>query len=85
MDSNDSGQTAGEEIRIGKNRLFFWSVIIAVLNPVPGLIMGLVLLSVPGARREGRIVTLFSIVWGIIAFLLAYKLQIGQLTPVKLP
>ena len=63
-----------EPVSINKNRLFFWAVIIAVLNPIfSGLILGLVLFSEPGTRREGRIVTLFSIAWGILVLLLVVR------------
>lgn len=79
MDLNDSGSERGDEserANIRKSRFFFWSVIIAVLNPIfSGLILGLLMLSEPELRKEGRIVTLFSIVWGIIALLLALKFR----------
>lgn len=60
-----------DRITISKQRLFFWSVIIAILNPMfSGLIIGLLMLSEPGLRKEGRIVTLFAVAWGVIAMLL---------------
>ncbi len=65
-----------ERAGISKNKFFLWAVIIAVLNPVfSGLILGLVMLSEPELKREGRIVTLFSIAWGVIALLLISKFQ----------
>lgn len=65
-----------ERASIRKNRFFLWAVIIAVLNPFfSGLILGLYMLSEPDFRKEGRIVTLFSIAWGIIAFLLISKFR----------
>ncbi len=65
-----------ERATIRKNRFFFWSVIIAILNPMfSGLILGLVMRSEPELKREGRIVTLFSIAWGIIAMLLVAKFR----------
>ncbi len=61
---------------ISKNKLFFWSVIIAVLNPIfSGLIIGLILLSEPDFRKEGKIVTVFSVVWGLMAMALFAKFQ----------
>lgn len=76
MDSSSSGSERIERAGIRKSRFFFWSVIIAVLNPIfSGLILGLVMLSEPELRKEGRIVTLFSIVWGIIAILLVLKFR----------
>lgn len=65
-----------EKAAINKNRLFFWAVVIAVLNPLfSGLILGLVMLSEPELRKEGRTVLLFSIAWGIIALLLIAKFK----------
>ena len=65
-----------EQVAIRKNRFFFWAVIIAVLNPIfSGLIIGLVMLTEPDLKKEGRIVTIFSIAWGIIALLLMAKFK----------
>ena len=65
-----------ERAGISKNKFFLWAVIIAVLNPVFScMILGLVMLSEPELKREGRIVTLFSIAWGVIALLLISKFQ----------
>lgn len=65
-----------EKVSISKNKFFFWSVIIAVLNPfLSGLIIGLVMLTESDLKKEGRIVTFFSIAWGIIALLLMVKFK----------
>ena len=70
-----------ERAAINKNRLFFWSVIIAILNPVfSGLILGIFMFSEPELRKEGRIVTVFSIAWGVIALLLVSRFR-HLLTP----
>ena len=62
-----------EKASIRKNRFFLWAVIITILNPMfSGLILGLVMLSEPELKKEGRIITSFSVVWGImVLFLLA--------------
>lgn len=61
---------------ISKNRFFFWSVVIAILNPIfSGLILGVFMMSQPDLKKEGRIVTLFSIAWGIIVMLLIAKFR----------
>ena len=78
MNSSDSGSERIERVSVRKNRFFFWSVIIAILNPIfSGLILGLLMLSEPELGKEGRIVVLFSIVWGTIAMLLAFKFRAG--------
>jgi len=61
---------------IHKSRFFFWAVVIAVLNPIfSGLILGLVMLTEPELKREGRVVTFFSIAWGIIVLMLVAKFR----------
>ena len=65
-----------ERASIRKNRLFFWSVIIAILNPIfSGLILGAIMLSEPDLKKEGRIVTLFAIAWGFIVLMLVSKFR----------
>ncbi len=61
-------------ITINKNRWFYGSLAIAILNPIfAGLIMGILLIREPGLKREGAIVMFFSLIWGTIALLLAAK------------
>ena len=65
-----------EKATINKNRFFFWAVIIAILNPLlSGLVLGVFMLSQPDLKREGRIVTLFAIAWGIIVLMLVSKFR----------
>lgn len=65
-----------ETATIRKSRFFFWAVVIAILNPIfSGLILGLFMLSEPELRKEGRIVALFSIVWGIMAMFLVARFR----------
>ncbi len=59
---------------IHKNRIFFWAVIVAALNPIlSGLVIGLVMISERDLRREGIIVTGFSFIWGLILLMLLAK------------
>ena len=65
-----------EKVSVNKNRLFFWAVIIAILNPIfSGLILGLLMYSEPELKSEGRTVTLFSLLWSVLALLLAAKFR----------
>lgn len=65
-----------EKAAINKNKFFFWAVIIAILNPVlSGLILGLFMLREPDLKKEGRIVTLFSIAWGLVVLALVAKFR----------
>ena len=65
-----------EKASIAKNKFFLMAIIIAILNPVfSGLILGFLMLSEPDLKREGRVVLLFSVVWGAIALLLLAKFR----------
>lgn len=65
-----------ERVSLNKGKFFLWAVIIAALNPVfSGLILGLVMLTEPELKREGRIVTLFSLAWGALALALIARFQ----------
>ena len=65
-----------EKVTVIKNRFFFWAVIIAILNPIfSGLILGVFMMSQPDLKKEGRIVTLFAIAWGLIVLMLVSKFR----------
>lgn len=64
----------GEQVTINKNRWFYGALAVAVLNPIfAGLILGILMIREPGLKKEGRIVIIFSLAWGIVALLLAFK------------
>lgn len=68
-----------EKASVRKNRFFFWAVLIAALNPIfSGLILGILFLREPDLKKEGKIVTLFAVAWGLIALGLIYKYRIGM-------
>ncbi|MBU6414686.1 hypothetical protein KGQ34_00370 [Patescibacteria group bacterium] len=74
---NETANQKIEQASVRKNRLFFWAVVIAALNPIfSGLILGILFLREPDLKKEGRIVTLFSVVWGLIALGLIYKYRL---------
>ena len=63
-----------EQVSIKKSRWFYGALAITILNPIfAGLIMGILLLREPEMRREGAIITIFSLIWGAIMLLLAAK------------
>ena len=65
-----------DKATINKNRLFFWAVVIAILNPIfSGLILGLLMLREPELKKEGATVSVFSVVWGIISLMLIVKFK----------
>lgn len=62
------------KIAISKSRWFNGALAIAVLNPIfAGLLMGILLWRTEGMKKEGKIVTAFSVIWGGIILMLAYK------------
>lgn len=72
----ENGETKKEDapVVISKSRWFNGALAIAVLNPIfAGLLMGILLWRTQGMQKEGKIVTAFSIIWGGIILLLAYK------------
>lgn len=47
---------------------------IALFNPLPaGLILGLVMSAEQDLKREGRIIALFALAWGVVALLLVSR------------
>lgn len=64
-----------ERANIAKNKFFLAAVVIAVLNPMSGLILGLIMLSEPDLRREGIVVAVFSLAWGILSLALFAKFR----------
>ena len=69
-----------ELVSIRKNRLFVWAIVITAINPIfAGLLLGIWMIREPDLKREGRIVTLFAVAWGVIALLLVAKF--GTLKP----
>lgn len=65
-----------EKATIRKNKFFFWAVIITILNPIfSGLLLGIFMMTEPELKKEGRMVTLFSIVWGIIVLMLLSRFK----------
>lgn len=63
-----------EVVSVKRSRLFYGVLAVAALNPIfSGLIMGIIMLWEPELKSEGRIVVIFSLVWGTLALLLAAK------------
>lgn len=52
------------------NKKWLWAgIIISLLNPVfSGLILGSLYLTESGLKKYGRIILIFSLLWGMLAF-----------------
>ncbi|MBI2055230.1 MAG: hypothetical protein HYT39_04045 [Candidatus Sungbacteria bacterium] len=65
---------APETVSIRKQRWFYGGLLIAAVNPIlSGLIVGILMMLEQNMRKEGRIITAFSIIWGLIVLLLVAK------------
>lgn len=63
-----------EIVSVRKNRWFYGGLLVAAVNPIlSGLIVGVLMMMEPSMRKEGRIITAFSIIWGLVVLLLVAK------------
>ncbi|MBI3627182.1 MAG: hypothetical protein HY220_00320 [Candidatus Sungbacteria bacterium] len=63
-----------DQVPIKKQRLYYAALAVAILNPIlSGLILGIAMLREPNLKHEGRIVLMFSVVWGTLVLLLVGK------------
>lgn len=59
-----------------KKKLFYVGLAIAVLNPIfSGLVFGIAFLNEPNFQKEAKIITLVSILWGLITAFAAFYLR----------
>lgn len=59
-----------------RKKLFYLGLAIAILNPIfSGLVFGVFLLDEPKFRKEARIITFVSVIWGLISLYAVYYLQ----------
>lgn len=65
-----------------KKKLFYVGLAIAILNPIfSGLVFGIAFLNEPNFQKEAKIITLVSILWGLItAFAAFYLRRYGYVT-----
>jgi len=68
MDKNQDG------ILISKYKLINVGLLITIFNPLPaGLIYSFVLWRQPELKKDGRLMMVFSLLWGAISLALAQK------------
>lgn len=62
-----------QEITLSSKKKWFWlAIIIAVLNPIfSGLVLGIAFLTEPQLKKEGKIVLVIAIIWGLVAMYLS--------------
>lgn len=66
------------EITISRKKMFWTGVAVALLQPLfAGLVLGFVLLTEKEAKKEGQIIIVASLIWGLILMWLVPKFGIG--------
>lgn len=62
-----------EKITLSSKKKWLWlGVAIAILNPIfSGLVLGIGLLTEPQLKKEGKIILIISIIWGLAAMYLS--------------
>ncbi len=72
-----------DENQAPKSKKWLWAgLLIALVNPIfAGFILGLLFLSEPQFKKEGRIILIFSIVWGAISLVLIGRFQTQGILP----
>jgi len=82
--SNDVVFKTSEEVSLSSRKKWLWvGIVIALINPVfSGLIFGLAFWSEPKFRKEGRMIVVIAIVWGVISLYLLRWLTAQGYLPV---
>lgn len=67
-----------------KKKWLWTGLIIALLNPIfSGLILGVVFLSEPQLKKQGRIVLVVAVIWGALFFYLSNWLASHGYLPIN--
>ena len=63
-----------ETVGIPRSRLFYVSIAVAVFNPIfSGLVMSWLLIRQKDMKKEGVVLAIFSLIWGVVMISLAVK------------
>lgn len=63
-----------DKIVISKQKWIIIGLLITIFNPLPaGLIYGLALWREPGMKKEGKLITMLSLLWGGISMALVNR------------
>jgi hypothetical protein len=72
QDSPLADSSNKETISLSSRKKWFWlSVVIALVSPVSGLILGIAFWTESGLRKEAKIILLVAIIWGLLIVLLS--------------
>lgn len=62
-----------QKINLSSRKKWFWlGVVIALINPIfSGLILGIAFLTEPEMKKEGKIILILAILWGLVSLYLS--------------
>jgi len=67
-----------EKISLTSSRKWFWmGITVAIISPIAGIILAVAFWTEPEFKKKGRIIFVFSILWGV-AFLFLTNWAIKQ-------
>jgi membrane-associated HD superfamily phosphohydrolase len=56
-----------EKISLSSRKKWFWlGVVVALISPISGVILSIAFWTEPDLKKEGRIIFILSLVWGIV-------------------
>ncbi len=63
-----------DKVLISTKKLINLGYLLAIINPIfGGLIFGLVIKNEPGMEKDGRLIFILSLVWGLILWIFTSK------------
>ncbi|MFH1461267.1 MAG: hypothetical protein ABIF84_02505 [Patescibacteria group bacterium] len=67
-----------EKISLNSKKKWFWlGIVVTLISPIAGVVLAVAFWTEPDLKREGRIIFVFAIIWGII-FLYLSDWLVGQ-------
>jgi len=70
-----------EKISLSSSKKWFWmGIAVALISPVAGLILAISFWTEPELKKQGKIILIFAIIWGILfIFLTNWLVKQGYL------
>lgn len=60
-------ETNKEKISLNSKKKWFWlGIAVTLISPIAGVVLAVAFWTEPDFKREGRIIFVFAIIWGII-------------------
>jgi len=69
---NGESNIAEPILKLSSRKRWFWLfLIVTILSPISGLILGVSLMNEPEMKKEGKIILVISIVWLVAVFFIS--------------